>query len=69
MTAFRERTITATAYLRARASVARRLIREGAIDPYDALAYVVWPTEEIREAELETPTGTIIGRAFSVNSP
>lgn len=44
---------TPQAVLRARASVARRLIRHGQVSPWTGLFYVVCPTDAIREAEQE----------------
>lgn len=59
----RQRTPTPLEYLRARAHVAQRLVREHLLGPEDALAYAVWPTAEIEDAELATPNGTIANRA------
>lgn len=64
-TAAAERTYPETAYLAARAHVARRLIGEGRLDPDLALSFVVWPTPEIQEAEQACPTGTLVSRAYS----
>ena len=64
MSATAERTYPETAYLAARAHVARRLIGEGKLDPEIGLSLVVWPTPEIEEAEQACPTGTIVSRAY-----
>lgn len=50
--------------LLARASVARRLIRDGLVEPDVGLSYVVWPSEAVVEAERRVPTGTLVGRAY-----
>lgn len=53
---------SADTYLLARAAVARRLIREGA-DPLLTLSYVLFPTDEIMEAERAAGETTIYVRA------
>lgn len=65
MSATAGRTYPKTAYLAARAHVARRLISEGLLAPDLALSFVIWPTPEIEEAEQACPTGTIVSRAYS----
>lgn len=35
----------------ARAASARRLIAEGKLHPLDGIAMVVWPSEDVRQAE------------------
>lgn len=64
MSATAERTYPESAYLAARAHVARRLIAEGRLAPDLGLSFVVWPTPEIQEAEQACPTGTIVSRAY-----
>lgn len=50
--------------LRARASVARRMVREGALDGELALSLAVWPTPGLLAREAKVGYGTLTGRAF-----
>ncbi|MFL5911430.1 MAG: hypothetical protein ACJ768_12750 [Gaiellaceae bacterium] len=50
--------------LLARASVARRLVREGVVDGELALSFAVWPTSGIQRREDMVSYGTLTGRAF-----
>jgi len=52
------------AVLLARASTARRLVREGLLTGWDALYYTVFPTPAIRRAEHKLTTGQVVGRAY-----
>ena len=52
-------------YLQARATVARRLIAEGRLDPYLGLGLVIWPTAELQAAEERCSERTINFRAYS----
>jgi hypothetical protein len=54
--------------LLARASVARRLVREGALDGPTALYYAVWPSERVLEREARLSNGTLCSRAFGRRS-
>lgn len=63
MTAARDRML-----LHARASVARRLVREGAIDGPTALSLTVWPSERVVEREGLVGYGTLCSRAFGRRS-
>lgn len=64
MTAAQARTPNANMLLLARASVARKLVRDGVLEPGVALSYAVWPTAAIRERERRVGYGTLTGRAF-----
>lgn len=50
--------------LQARASVARRLVRDGVVDGPLALSYTVWPTRAVLNRERLVGYGTLAGRAF-----
>lgn len=52
-------------YLRARAQVARLLVRQGALAPESALAFAVWPTPKMEQAEQRVNRFTIAARAYS----
>ena len=58
------RTASQDMLLRARASVARRLVRDGTLDGELALAYTVWPTRPMLEREQKVGYGTLGGRAY-----
>ncbi len=49
--------------LQARASVARRLVKDGVLDGYTALAFVIWPTERMLAAEAKVCANTMLFRA------
>jgi len=59
-----DRPPTVAMLLRARASVARRLVREGQLDGPLALSLTVEPTRRILEREAQVGYGTLTGRAF-----
>lgn len=50
-------------YLRARAFVARSLVRDGQVSPETALFYTVWPSGAVLRTEAKTNRNTIVGRA------
>jgi hypothetical protein len=51
--------------LRARASVARRLVKEGQLDGLLALSLAVEPSERTLELEQRVTMGTLAGRVYS----
>ncbi len=51
--------------LLARASVARRLVKDGVLDGPIALHLAVWPTAAVLEAEQRVPFNTLTFRASS----
>lgn len=55
---------TAAELLRARATVARRLVRDGRLHPADALALAVWPTADTCDVERFLSRGTVATRAY-----
>jgi len=61
----KDRVPTERMLLKARASIARRLVRDGLLDADVALAFAVWPTPAIREREQHVGYGTLGNRAFS----
>ena len=54
-------------FLRARAAVARRLVVLHKLDPLDALAQAVWPTNRVRQAEKMVSRSAIASRAHHPN--
>jgi hypothetical protein len=55
-----------TTYLQrqARATVVRNLIRNGHVDPWIGLSYLIWPTPEILEAERKVAASTLHARVY-----
>lgn len=52
-------------YLRARAFIARTLVKEGRVSPETGLFFAVWPTREMRDQERKVRRTTIASRAYS----